>query len=97
MLSVLICGSDIAIAMHKPPHRSVSLALLAQALGAKSNAQRRLGGTLMASFLRKRASSKTVVDVDVAVDESAEPRAAQPSPLYLAGLARGRLGVRRPP
>ena len=43
------------------------------------------------------APSETVVAVDVAVDESAEPRAAQPSPLYLAGLARGRLGVRRPP
>ena len=57
MLNVLTRGSDIAIAMHKLPHRSVSLALLAQALGAKSNAQRRLGGTLMASFLRKRASS----------------------------------------
>ena len=43
------------------------------------------------------APSETVVAVDVAVDESAEPRTAQPSPLYLAGLARGRLGVRRPP
>ena len=28
------CGSDIAIALHTPPHRAVSLALLAQALGA---------------------------------------------------------------
>ena len=97
VLNVLACGSDIAIAMHKPPHRSVSIALLAQALGAKSNAQRRLGGTFVASFLRKRAPSETVVAVDVAVDESAEPRTAQPSPLYLAGLGRGRLGVRQPP
>ena len=28
------CGSDIAIAIHTPPHRAVSLALVAQALGA---------------------------------------------------------------
>ena len=28
------CGSDIAIALHTPPHRAISLALLAQALGA---------------------------------------------------------------
>ena len=28
------CGSDIAIALHTPPHRAVSLALVAQALGA---------------------------------------------------------------
>ena len=28
------CGSDIAIALHMPPHRAVSLALVAQALGA---------------------------------------------------------------
>ena len=27
-------GSDIAIALHTPPHRAVSLALVAQALGA---------------------------------------------------------------
>ena len=30
----LPCGSDIAIALHTPPHRAVSLALVAQALGA---------------------------------------------------------------
>ena len=29
-----LCGSDIAIALHTPPHRAVSLALVAQALGA---------------------------------------------------------------
>ena len=30
------CGhSDIAIALHTPPHRAVSLALVAQAIGAK--------------------------------------------------------------
>ena len=28
------CGSDIAIALHTPPHRAVSLALVAQAMGA---------------------------------------------------------------
>ena len=28
------CGSDIAIALHTPPHRAISLALVAQALGA---------------------------------------------------------------
>ena len=28
------CGSDIAIALHTPPHRTVSLGLLAQSLGA---------------------------------------------------------------
>ena len=28
------CGRDIAIALHTPPHRAVSLALVAQALGA---------------------------------------------------------------
>ena len=28
------CGSDIAIALHMPSHRAVSLALVAQALGA---------------------------------------------------------------
>jgi len=28
------CGSDIAIALHTPPHRAVSLALVGKALGA---------------------------------------------------------------
>ena len=28
------CGRDIAVALHTPPHRAVSLALVAQALGA---------------------------------------------------------------
>ena len=28
------CGSNIAIALHRPPHRAISLALVAQALGA---------------------------------------------------------------
>ena len=28
------CGRDIAIALHTPPHRAVSFALVAQALGA---------------------------------------------------------------
>ena len=40
-------ASDIAIALHPPPHRSVSLALVAQAVGAKkrdalTNAARQL-------------------------------------------------------
>ena len=30
----LLCGSEIAIALHTPPHRAISLALVAQALGA---------------------------------------------------------------
>ena len=34
MTKRLCPGSDIAIALHTPPHRAVSLALLAQALGA---------------------------------------------------------------
>ena len=36
-LSALCCAlwrSDIAVALHTPPHRAVSLALVAQALGA---------------------------------------------------------------
>ena len=37
-LSALYCAlwhSDIAVALHTPPHRAVSLALVAQAIGAK--------------------------------------------------------------
>ena len=34
------CGSDIAIALHTPPHRAVSLALVAQALGATQGISR---------------------------------------------------------
>ena len=36
------CGSAIAIALHTPPHRAVSLALVAQALGATQGKGRRL-------------------------------------------------------
>ena len=32
---------DIAIALHTPPHRAISLALVAQALGASKQAARR--------------------------------------------------------
>ena len=41
--------NDIAIALHAPPHRSVSLGLMAQALGA------------MPSASRKRARAKSTV------------------------------------
>ena len=43
------CGSDIAIALHTPPHRAVSLALVAQALGA-TQGNGRLRRTLTTSF-----------------------------------------------
>jgi hypothetical protein len=36
----LPCGSDIAIALHTPPHRAVSLALLGKALGATQGKDR---------------------------------------------------------
>jgi hypothetical protein len=36
------CGSDIAIALHTPPHRAISLALVAQALGATQDKKRGL-------------------------------------------------------
>ena len=51
---------EIAIALHTPPHRSVSLALLAQALGATKNAARqaaRRGRASRVSFLSAFASS----------------------------------------
>ena len=41
------CGSDMAIALHTPPHRAVSLALVAQALGA-TQGEGRLRRTMMA-------------------------------------------------
>ena len=43
----LPCGSDIAIALHTPPHRAVSLALVAQALGA-AQGRGRLSRTMKA-------------------------------------------------
>ena len=41
------CGSDIAIALHTLPHRAVSLALVAQALGA-AQGKGRLSRTMKA-------------------------------------------------
>ena len=57
------CGSDIAIALHTPPHRAVSLALVAQALGAtqgKGRLSRSMKNLSTGSFaLRKgRISSR---------------------------------------
>ena len=54
--------NDIAIALHAPPHRSVSLGLMAQALGA------------MPSASRKRARAKSTV---MEVTSAAAPAAAQ--------------------
>ena len=52
--------NDIAIALHAPPHRSVSLGLMAQALGA------------MPSASRKRARAKsTVMEVTSAATATA--------------------------
>ena len=45
------CGSDIAIALHTPPHRAVSLALVAQALGATRRKGRLISGALTASSI----------------------------------------------
>ena len=51
---------EIAIALHTPPHRAVSLAVLAQALGATKGAARqaaRRGSVNRASFSSASASS----------------------------------------
>ena len=45
------CGSDIAIALHTPPHRAVSLLLVAQALGATRRKGRLISGALIASSI----------------------------------------------
>ena len=51
-----MCGSDIAIALHTPPHRAISLALVAQALGATEDKR----GTLRSiSSLAEASSSFT--------------------------------------
>ena len=61
-----ICGSDIAIALHTPPHRAVSLALVAQALGA-TQGKGRLSHTMKAlstgsfSLPKGRTSSRKVL------------------------------------
>ena len=77
------CGSDIAIALHTPPHRAVSLALVAQALGAtqgKGRLSRSMKNLSTGSFLlpkgrissRKSAPSAKVskaVDVKVTMTQ----------------------------
>ena len=84
-LSALCCAlwrSDIAVALHTPPHRAVSLALVAQALGA-TQGKGRLSGSMKnlstGSFVlpkgrissRKSALSAKVskaVDVEVTIE-----------------------------
>ena len=51
------CGSDIAIALHTPPHRAVSLALVAQALGATQEKGR--VGRSIAALAATSKSSRT--------------------------------------
>ena len=77
-----LCGSDIAIALHTPPHRAVSLALVAQALGAtqgKGQLSRSMKNLSTGSFVlpkgrtssRKSALSAKVskaVDVEVTIE-----------------------------
>ena len=54
------CGSDIAIALHTPPHRAVSLALVAQALGA-THEKGRVGRSI-AALAATLKSSRTSSD-----------------------------------
>tara|TARA_B100000768_G_scaffold14768_1_gene13841 strand:+ start:165 stop:413 length:249 start_codon:yes stop_codon:yes gene_type:complete len=65
----LPCGSDIAIALHTPPHRAVSLALVAQALGAtqgKGRFSRTVSSMGSFSLPKGRISSRKVLKtVDV--------------------------------
>ena len=68
---------EIATALHKPPHRAVSLALLAQALGATkasmlAKAKQRSRRSLISNYIKKMGSSATVktaqtVEAEVAV------------------------------
>ena len=79
------CGSDIAIALHTPPHRAVSLALVAQALGAiqgKGPLRRTMAALSTGSFSlpkgrissRQRASSAKVFKaVDVSDNNDQHP------------------------
>ena len=62
--------SDIAIALHTPPHRAVSLALVAQALGATqgiSRLRRTMTSLSTGSFSlpKGRVSSRKAVNVKV--------------------------------
>ena len=67
------CGhSDIAIALHTPPHRAVSLALVAQAIGAKkqdalTDAARRLSKK---NLLSRKTKSPSKVEVVSAASSS---------------------------
>ena len=68
------CGSDIVIALHTPPPRAVSLALVAQALGA-AQGKGRLSRTMKTlstgsfSLPKGRISSRKVLKT-VDVEES---------------------------
>ena len=53
MCGLPCCGSDIAIALHTPPYRAVSLALVGKALGAtqgKDHLSRAMNTLSMGSF-----------------------------------------------
>ena len=70
------CGhSDIAIALHTPPHRAVSLALVAQAIGAKkqdalTDAARRFSKKNFLSKMKKSLSKVEEVEVVSAASSS---------------------------
>ena len=82
------CGSDIAIALHTPPHRAVSLALVAQAVSAtqgKGRLSLSMKNLSTGSFMlrkgrissRKRALSAKVskaVDVKVTIESMSQHR-----------------------
>ena len=68
------CGSDIAIALHTPPHRAVSLALVGKALGAtqgKGRPSRTMKALSTGSFSLPKgrvSSSRNSSSVSKAVD-----------------------------
>ena len=70
------CGhSDIAIALHTPPHRAVSLALVAQAIVAKkqdalTDAARRFSKKKFLSKMNKSPSKVEEVEVVSAASSS---------------------------
>ena len=70
----LPCGSDIAIALHTPPHRAVSLALVGKALGAtqgKDRLSRTMSALSTGSFDLPKgriSSSRNSSSVSKAVD-----------------------------
>ena len=67
--SPIACGhSDIAIALHTPPHRAVSLALVAQAIGAKKpdalvGATRRLSKIKKSTYKMKNVQDTSISGV----------------------------------